>query len=107
MIVFQNNVIQEFDDLIFELYSHEYFSSIQSAEVYVDKIIDFILGNIKSFPSKKTPKKLQHFGSLYMFYKSNSRTTWFIFYENHRQKYIITKIINNHIRDSNYLHGDE
>lgn len=103
MIVFQNNVIDEFDDLIFILYSRDYFSSIQPAEAYIDKIIDFISDSIETFPSQKTPKKLQHFGSRYIFYKSNNRTTWFIFYENHDQRYLITKIINNHIRDSNYL----
>lgn len=107
MIVFQNNVIEEFDDLIFTLYSNDYFSSVQSASDYVDKIIDFISDSIETFPSQKTPKKLQHFGSKYMFYKSNSRTTWFIFYEKLHQKYLITKIINNHIHDSNYLHENE
>ncbi|MBJ7880311.1 hypothetical protein [Gelidibacter salicanalis] len=107
MIIFQDNVIKEFDDLIFDLYSKDYFSPKQSAEVYVDRIIDFIKESIETFPSQKTPQKLHHFGSKYMFYKSNSRTTWFIFYESEYQKYLITKIINNHIRDSNYLHGDK
>ncbi len=107
MIVFQKGVIDEFDDLIFTLYLRDYFSSIQSAEAYVDKIIDFILESIKTFPSKKTPKKLEHLGTWYMFYKPNNRTTWFIFYENQHLKYLITKIINNHIRESNYLHENE
>lgn len=56
MIVFHNNVIDEFDDLIFVLYSSDYFSSMQSAEAYTDKIIDFISDSIETFPAQITPK---------------------------------------------------
>lgn len=104
MILFQNTVIEEFDELIFALYSRDYFHSKQSAEVYVYKIMDFITESNETFPSQKTPQKLHHFGSKYMFYESSIRTAWFIFYDSEYQNSLITKIINNHIRDSNYLH---
>ncbi len=106
MIVFQRNVIEEFDDLVFSLYTQDYFYSLMAAEVYVDKIIDFIKTKIVTFPSKKSPKMLQAYGSRFIFYKANKRTTWFIFFENYNQNYLITKIINNHIGDSKYLNED-
>lgn len=66
MIVFQNNVIEEFDDLILSLYSRNYFSDVCSAESYVDKIIDFITESIAVFSSQRTPQELQHFDSKYI-----------------------------------------
>ena len=87
MINFQNGVLDYLDDLVFILFKEEYFGFMQSSYDYVDKIIDFINHNITSFPSKKTPPELKNFGSNYIFYKSNQRTTWYIFFEN---KTIIT-----------------
>lgn len=106
MIVFQRSVIEEFDELVFSLYTQDYFYSLIAAEVYVDKIIDFIKTEISTFPSKKSPKKLQAYGSRYIFYNADKGTTWFIFFENYNQNYLITRITNNHCGDSNYLNED-
>ena len=106
MIVFQNNVLSEFDDLIFTLCEKDYFSTLEAAENYVDTILDFIYANIETFPSKNSPLKLKHFGRKYIFYKSNKRTTWFVFYESRDSNYLITKIVNNHAAEANLLHSD-
>lgn len=50
MIVFERNVIDYFDDLIFELYKNDYFSSLESANNYIDNILDFVESSITSFP---------------------------------------------------------
>ncbi|HAH56045.1 MAG TPA: hypothetical protein DCM02_12380, partial [Flavobacterium sp.] len=96
MINFQNGVLDYLDDLVFILFKEEYFGFMQSSYDYVDKIIDFINYNITTFPSRKTPPELKNFGSNYIFYKSNQRTTWYVFFENKNNNFLITNIINSH-----------
>lgn len=103
MIVFQNNVLQFFDDLVYDLFENEYFGFLESSEIFVNKIVNFIYHNISTFPSKKTPPKLESLGSNYIFYKSNSRTTWYVFFEQKDNNYLVTHIINNHCEEAKRL----
>jgi len=84
------------NNLIYILYKEDYFSYMENAIEYKDNIIDFIDQNIQSFPHKLTPLPLFHLGSNYIFYKSNARTTWYIFFEKEENQYLITNISNNH-----------
>lgn len=63
------------------LFEGEYFSYPENALIYVNKIVDFTINEIETFPYKQTPIKLKNYGSSYIFYKSNPRTTWYIFFE--------------------------
>lgn len=103
MIIFQKGVLNYLDDLVFILFKEEYFGFMQSSYDYVDKIIDFINNDISTFPSKKTPAALKNFGSKYIFYKSNQRTTWYVFFENKNNNYLITNIINSHCKETKWL----
>lgn len=103
MIIFQYGVLDYLDDLVFILFKEEYFGFMQSSYDYVDKIIDFIENDIATFPSKKTPTALKNFGSKYIFYKSNQRTTWYIFFENKNNNFLITNIINSHCEETKWL----
>ena len=103
MVQFQNNVINYFDDLIYTLFENEYFGFVESSEDYVNKIVDFIYVNIETFPHKKTPIQLQKFGTNYIFFKINPRTTWFIFFEQQNTNFFITNIINNHCKEAKWL----
>jgi hypothetical protein len=49
--------------LVFVLFKNEYFGFVESSEIFVDKIINFIKSDIHTFPSKKTPVQLRHLGS--------------------------------------------
>jgi hypothetical protein len=102
-IVYSKNFIEYLDDLVKILYFKEYFGFIESADMYTDKIYDFIEINISTFPSKKTPIQLQHLGSNYVFYQSNQRTTWYIFFEQSNSNYLITNIINSHNEEIKWL----
>lgn len=95
-VIFKNAVLEYFDDLVYILFKDEYFGFAESAQNYVDKIVDFVILSISNFPHKKTPKSLQYLGSYYIFYKSNARTTWYVFFEKRNQNYLITGIINNY-----------
>ena len=102
-VIFKDKVLDYFDELVFILFKEEYFSYSENAVLYVDKIVDFIILEINSFPYKITPKKLQYLGSNYIFYKANTRTTWYIFFEQRDAVFLITGIINNHCKEAKEL----
>jgi hypothetical protein len=103
MIIFQDGVLNYLDNLVYILFTEEYFGYMQSSYDYVDKIIDFIKNSILTFPSKKTPVELKNFGSRYIFYKSNQRTTWYVFFEQKNNNFLITNIINSHCEETKWL----
>ena len=102
-IIFRNSVLDYFDELVYTLFKEEYFSYSENAQLYVDKIVDFIFLEINNFPHKFTPKKIGYLGSNYIFYKANARTTWYIFFEERNQQFLITGIINNHCEEAKEL----
>lgn len=103
MIIFEKEVIEYLDDLVYELYINEYFGFIETAEIFVSKLVDFINENIKSIPHRETPFKINHLGLNYIFYTSSQRTTWYIFFEKQENNYLITNIINNHSKEAKWL----
>lgn len=42
MIYFENEVVDNLNNLVFELYDNEYFGFIDSSEAFADKLIDFL-----------------------------------------------------------------
>lgn len=91
------------NELIFVLFKEKYFSNLENSIFYKDKIIDFIENDIANFSSKKTTAALKNFGSKYIFYKSNQRTTWYVFSEHKNNNYLITNIINSHCEETKWL----
>lgn len=102
-IIFTPKIILYLDDLVRILYRKEYFGFIDSAEKYVSDIYDSVPEKLKGPIHKTTPKELKHLGSKYIFYKANSRTVWYIFFENKNEKYLITGIINSNSEEAKYL----
>ncbi len=91
------------NDLTLILFHKDYFSYFENTVIYKDKIIEFIEQDIQNFPARKTPDKLKNFGSNYTFYKSNQRTTWYIFFEQMNNNYLITNIINSNSEEVKFL----
>lgn len=102
-IIFKEEILEYFDELVYTLFTEEYFSYPENAKHYVDKIVDFIILEISNFPHKSTPKSLQHLGPHYIFYKANNRTTWYIFFEKRKCEFLITGIINNHCDEAKFI----
>lgn len=102
-IFFKKEVEDFFNSLVFELFEKDYFSSLEYALEYKEKLISFIKNSINLFPAKKTPKKLKSFGSHYIFYKANQHTTWYIFFERFENKFLIKHITNNHSKETKYF----
>ena len=102
-IIFKEAVLEYFDDLVLTLFEDEYFGFPDSAQIYVNKIVDFIISSISSFPNKKTPDSLRYLGANYIFYRTNLRTTWYVFFEKRNHNYLITVILNNYSEEANEL----
>ena len=102
-IIITPKVIIYLDDLVRILYKKEYFGFIESAEDFVSKIYDILDENIKLSTHKTTPQKLKYLEYNYIFYKSNKRTTWYIFFEKKNINYLVTGIINNHCVEAKNL----
>ncbi len=102
-VIYTKYFIDYLDSLVYILYKKEYFGFIESADVYIDKIYEFIEQDIQNFPSRKTPEILKNFGSNYIFYKSNQRTTWYIFFEVLNNNFLITNIINSNSEEVKFL----
>lgn len=90
-IVFLPEVIDYLNNLILVLAEKNYFSFEENAQLYVQNIYDFIEFEIQNFPHKTTPIKIKHLGQKYIFYKANQRTTWFIFFEQKDNRFLITQ----------------
>ncbi len=91
------------NELIELLFYKEYFGFEDTAQLYVQKIYDFFEYDLLNFPHKSTPIKLKKFGSNYVFFRPNNRTTWYIFFEKNNNRYLITHLTNNHIKELNDL----
>lgn len=102
-VIFTKNTLDYFDNLVFTLFSENYFAYEESAQKYVGKIVDFIVNKIHDFPHRNAPSPLKHLGDFYIFYKANKRTTWYIFFEKRDKKYIITSIFNNYCEEVRFL----
>jgi hypothetical protein len=96
-------VIIFLNELIELLFYKEYFGFEDTAQLYVQKIYDFFEYDLLNFPHKSTPIKLKKFGSNYVFFRPNNRTTWYIFFEKNNNRYLITHLTNNHIKELNDL----
>ena len=103
IILYKPQVEFYINNLVFILFENNYFNYLENAICYKDKIIDYIEENITTFPHKTTPLELKEFGSNYIFYKSNSRTTWYIFFESKGKNYIITYITNSNSEQAKWL----
>lgn len=102
-VIFTPSTIRYLDDLVNILYKKEYFGFIESAEEYVSAIYDAVPERIKKTSHKKTPMSIQYLGLNYVFYKANTRTTWYIFFEKRDKNYLITGVLNNNSSEANKL----
>lgn len=102
-ILYKPEVVSYINGLVYKLYEKEYFGFLESALSYKNKLLDFIENNISTFPRKLTPLANVHLGSYYMFYLSNKRTTWYIFFEKENNTFLVTYISNNHSAISKYM----
>jgi hypothetical protein len=99
-VILDKSLENKLYNLVFILYNKQYFSFIENAFDYVDKIIAFI-NIIPSQKHKTTYNK--KFGTFYTSFKANANTTWYIIFDKKEDKYFINEITNNHCEDYAYV----
>ena len=103
IIYYTDEVLDYLDNLVHILYQKDYFSFKENSHNYVLDIYDFIDDNVSSSNVRKSPKSLLKYGDFYIFYNSNPRTTWYIFFSKKNSTYLIKHISNNHNMDSSLI----
>jgi len=97
-IIFAKEVELYLDSLMLLLFEEEYFGFPDSAKSYVDHLILFVEQYIGILPCKNAPEHFQRFGQnlKYITYQANKRTSWYIFYQERNNIYLVRYIANNH-----------
>jgi len=98
-IIFSKKVERYLDELMLLLFEDGYFGFPDSAKLYIDNLISFIEQHISILPSKNAPDYFQRFGKnmKYIVYQANRRTSWYIFYQERNNIYLVRYITNNHV----------
>lgn len=99
MIVYSPEFHESIEDLIRILYVKQYFGFEVDCQAYAEKIYDFVDYNIHKPIGRDTPESLRKFGKKFIKYKANHRTSWFIFYDQKDNQFLINHIINNHSQE--------
>ena len=86
-------------ELIEQLYDKNYFSFPDQAINYVFKIRKYIESSITTAYKRKAPEYFAKYGKdmSYFIYKANANTSWYIFFRQKADIYLICYITNNHV----------
>lgn len=93
VIIFSEEFHQSIEELIKTLFVKEYFGFEIECQQYGDRIYDFVENNINYPISKASPEKFQKYGKKYVKYIANKRTTWYIFFDQKDNQFIINHIL--------------
>jgi hypothetical protein len=98
-IIFSEKVEIYLDELMILLFEEGYFGFPDSAKLYVDRLISFVEKHIGILPGKIAPDFFNFFGKnmKYITYRANKRTSWYIFYQERNNIYLIRYVTNNHV----------
>lgn len=98
-VIFSKTVERYLDELLVLLFEKGYFGFPDSAKSYVDRLILYVEQYTGILPGKNAPDFFHHFGQnmKYITYHANKRTSWYIFYQERNNIYLIRYITNNHV----------
>jgi hypothetical protein len=87
------------DELFNILLEKHYFSYRRDAKLYVDLLICYAEQYVGVLPAKPAPPYFNRYGSnlKYIIYRANKTTSWYIFYQQQDNVYLIRHITNNHV----------
>jgi len=102
-ISYSDDAIYFFNFLISALLENHYFSYYENAEKYVFQIMDDIEKTISTKKKYISPELYKKYGSQYITIKGGNRTTWYAFFEQSGDRYIINHITNNHVNEASIL----
>jgi hypothetical protein len=97
-VIYAKEVELFLDELLLILFEKGYFGFPENAKSYIDKIIDFVGKNAGIFPGKDAPDYFNRYGTnmKYIIYQANKSTTWYVFYQQRADIFLVRHIANNH-----------
>jgi len=98
-IIFSKKVETYLDELMLLLFEKEYFGLPDLAKSYVDRLVSFVEQHIGILSGRKAPDFFQYFGQdlKYITFRANKNTSWYVFYQERNNIYLIRYITNNHV----------
>jgi hypothetical protein len=105
IIFVSSDVVAFLKQLVWTLYSEEYFGFEESAHEYVEKLRKTIYNDLPGLIHYETPQELRKYGRYYVKLKSNKRTMWYVFFDKYENRYLVEFITNNHAPQSEYLNA--
>ncbi|GHT41586.1 hypothetical protein AGMMS49965_11600 [Bacteroidia bacterium] len=98
-IIFSDDVDLYLNELAIVLFEKGYFCFPESAQAYVDGIIDFMIENIGIRPGRVAPPYFSQYGPNleYIRYPANKHTSWYGFYQQVVNRFYVWHITNNHV----------
>ena len=104
-VIFSKKVELYLDELMLLLFEEGYFGFPDSAKLYIDRLISFVEKYIGILPGKIAPDYFQRFGQnmKYIIYHANKNTSWYIFYQERNNIYLIRYITNNHVAAQHFI----
>jgi plasmid stabilization system protein ParE len=103
-VIYAPKVSEYLNNLIDILYENDYFSYRDSAEEYVIDLLDKIRLSLPTFTHRLPRYRRKVYGkhTKYITIRKNKHTSYYIFFLQKADKYIVTYIGNNHT-DAQYL----
>ncbi|GHT41858.1 hypothetical protein FACS189437_09280 [Bacteroidia bacterium] len=98
-IILTEEVELFYAELLIVLFEKGYFSFLDNAKLYVDRLIRYVEQYIGIISGKNAPSFYDHYGTnlKYITYRANKNTWWYIFYQQHDNVFLIRHITNNHV----------
>jgi hypothetical protein len=98
-VIYTNEIEFFLDELGILLFETKYFSFPKNAEIYIDQLTCYAEQYIGILPGKNAPFYFNRYGSnlKYITYRANKTTSWYIFYQQQDNVYLVRHITNNHV----------
>jgi hypothetical protein len=98
-IKYHKDILIYLDELIDILIDAGYFSFYAASVQYIEDLVSYIEKNIVIQPYKFAPAHFSKYGDnlLYITYKRNRQTIWYVFFQKFDSSYFIRYITNNHV----------
>jgi hypothetical protein len=98
-IIFSTEANVLLKELLLLLYAKGYFSFWNNAREYVKQIVYYIVQYAYILNNVRMPRLIFRYGSnlKYITYRANKTTTWYIFYQQQDDVYLVRHITNNHV----------
>jgi hypothetical protein len=98
-VTFCEEAEADLEELLDALCANRYFGSFYPANEYVERLKYYAKQNIGRYPDREAPPYFRrHYGEnlRYIVYKVHKTTSWYIFYQEESNRFLIRHVASNH-----------